>query len=160
MADLTSLPFFFTYRDNVYGHGFLADVATHGRLLAAKEAADAWWVYGVQPGDVAASGKTLSEAQAEFRKAFTAVLYDIANETKDFPEFKAHVESFVNEVNKPIAEAWDEAVRRVRESGMTAKTESPIEPAESPVTVQVVMKKFQKFTPADNVLDPEPALAA
>jgi len=159
MADLTSLPFLFTYRDCVFGRGFWAEVVTHGRILAAKED-DAWWLYGVQPGDVAACGKTAQEAQAEFRKAFTSVLYDIANDADNFDDFSAHVKRFVLETNEPIAAAWLDAVHKVRESRLAEKTECRVEAAESPVTVDVVMKKAHNFSPSDNILEPEPALAA
>ncbi len=50
-------PLFFTYRDRVFGKGFMADVISHGRVLAATEA-DEHWVYGVQPGSFAATGET------------------------------------------------------------------------------------------------------
>jgi hypothetical protein len=158
--ELTSLPFLFTFHDAVYGRGFLADVTAHGRILASKEGSKAWCVYGVQPGDVSAEGKNPTEAHAEFRKAVTAVLYDIAEEVADFPAFKAEVERFVLQANQPMDQAWHEAVRHVRALGLATKIGCRVESAESPVTVEVVMKEARNSTPAHNILEPEPAIAA
>ncbi len=160
MAELTtSLPFLFTYNDSVFGPGFLAEVTTHGRVLAAQDDG-VWSLYGVQPGDVSGDGKTASEAQAEFRKAFTAVLYDIAEDAPNFDAFKKAVQEFVLQANGPYLQEWREAVNRVRESKLAERTECRVESADSEVTVVVEMKQARNFSPADNVLDPEPALAA
>lgn len=70
-------PLLFTFRDKVSGNGFLANVVAHGRSLASQEK-DGWWIYGVEPGDLAAGGTTFAKAQCEFRKAFTTILFDIA----------------------------------------------------------------------------------
>ena len=53
-------PLFFTYRDRVFGKGFMADVISHGRVLAAMEA-DEHWIYGVQPGSFAATGEDAAD---------------------------------------------------------------------------------------------------
>ena len=34
---MNQLPLFFTYHDRVFGKGFIADVLSHGRVLAAVE---------------------------------------------------------------------------------------------------------------------------
>src|SRR5262245_28133848 len=132
MAEMKNLPFLFTYRDSVFGQGFWAEVVAHGRVLAAREG-DVWWLYGVQPGDVTAQGETPAEAQAEFRKEFTAVLYDIANEVKDFAEFKAHVEQFMQQPNEPVRDVWVRAVQQVRQSGLARTTTCRVESADTPV---------------------------
>ena len=90
-----------TDRDGVYGivrahvrarelgvHLILAEVRVRGRVLAVTEQ-DGAWMYGVSPGDLAASGATIAEAHAAFRRAFTAVLFDIAEDASSFEDFAA-----------------------------------------------------------------------
>jgi hypothetical protein len=52
------------------------------------------WMYGVRPGGLAAGGKDEGEAYLEFCQACRSVLYDIAEEASDFPDFKGRVERF------------------------------------------------------------------
>ena len=59
------LPLIFTYRDLVYGTGILAEVRVRGRVLAVTEQ-DGVWMYGVNPGGLAAPGATIPEAHAAF----------------------------------------------------------------------------------------------
>ena len=68
-------PILFTFIDKVSGNGFLAKVTVHGRALAADEG-DGWWMYGVEPGDLAEGGASFAEAQAKFRMTFSAILFD------------------------------------------------------------------------------------
>ncbi len=153
-------PLLFTFRDKVSGNGFLANVAVHGRGLAAEEG-DGWWMYGVQPGDLAAGGTTFMEAQCEFRKTFTTILFDIAEEAKDFKTFRAEVSRFFKGINHPTEEEWQAAVLEVRAGKITADAISeglPTKPADSPRYVEVKLLHF--FKPKDNILEPQMALAA
>jgi hypothetical protein len=157
---MTHYPLLFTFRDKVSGEGFLAGVTVHGRGLAVEEA-DGWWMYGVEPGDLAAGGATFTEAQREFRKTFTTILFDIAEDAKDFKTFKAEVSRFFKGVNHPTAQEWQAAVLEVRAGKITAEAISqglPTKPANSPRSVQV--KLLRAFTPKDNVLEPQMAVAA
>ena len=153
-------PILFTFVDKVSGNGFLAKVAAHGRALVAQEE-DGWWMYGVQPGDLAAGGTTFAEAHAEFRKTFRAILFDIAEEAKDIKSFRTEIGRFFRGVNHPTEEEWKAAVREVRAGKITADVLSvgfPTKPANSPRSIQVnVLKSFQ---PKDNVFDPQMAVAA
>ncbi len=157
---VSTLPFLFTYKDAVYGNGFLADVNAFGRVLARQED-DGWWFYGVTPGDLAASGASLVEAHAEFRKGFRAILFDIAEEVQSFEDFKSSVEAFFHQSNAVTLNEWDTAVEEVRRVGLDKKTDMLVRPANSKPVVEVAMKEQRDFTTADNILDePEPALAA
>ena len=50
-------PLLFTYRDTLFGTGLLLEVqVVNGRALCVKEAEDEYWVYGVNPGGMAAHG--------------------------------------------------------------------------------------------------------
>ena len=160
---LVNLPFLFAYQEAIYGDGFLAEVAIrHGRVLVKYEG-ERVCMYGVNPGDLAEGGKTLAEAHAEFRKSITAVLFDLALETNGFDEFRAAVESFVTTTNEPVLADWHEAVQDVRSLRIAERAEHdglPVLPAESAVSIVVTKKQQNRLTAADNILEPEPALAA
>lgn len=157
---MNQYPLLFTFQDKVSGEGFLAGVTVHGRGLAVEES-DGWWMYGVQPGDLSAGGATFMEAQREFRKAFTAILFDIAEDAKDIKTFRAEVGRFFKGINRPTEQEWQAAVLEVRAGKITAEALSkglPMKPANSPRSVQV--KLLRIFTPKDNVLEPQMAVAA
>ena len=156
------LPLIFTYRDLVYGAGILADVRVRGRVLAVTEP-DGVWMYGVNPGGLAASGATVPEAHAAFRRSFRAVLFDIAEDASGFDDFAEQARRFVNEAAAPVEVAWQEAVEAHRSSrfvlGIAARDMEKL-PAETPISVDIVLKTQADFTTALNELDQEPALAA
>ena len=106
-------PLFFTYRDHVFGNGFLAEVISHGRALLADEDGEIW-INGVEPGGLAATGTDPKAALDEFHGAFTAVLIDLATDARDFDAFQAAVKEFFQEVNDPTAADWTAAVEDVR----------------------------------------------
>ena len=153
-------PILFTFIDKVSGKGFLAKVSVDGRALAVEEVGG-WWMYGVQPGDLAAGGTTFAEAaQGEFRKTFRAILFEIAEESDDFKTFKAEVVRFSRNINVPTEEEWKAAVQEVRAGRPTADAIAllPTKPADSPRGFEV--KLLQAPKPQDNVLDPQMAVAA
>lgn len=156
------LPLIFTYRDLVCGSGILAEVRVRGRVLAVQER-DGAWMYGVNPGGLAASGATIPEAHGAFRRSFRAVLFDIAEDASSFDDFAVQTKQFVNEANAPVEVAWREAVEAHRASrfvlGTVARGMETL-PAETPISVDIVLKTQADFTTALNELDPEPALAA
>ncbi len=157
---MNQYPLLFTFQDKISGQGFLASVAVHGRGLAVEEA-NGWWMYGVEPGDLAAGGATFAEAQRELRKTFTTILFDIAEDAKDFKAFKVEVGRFFKGINRPTEKEWQAAVLEVRAGKITAEAISkdlPTKPANSPRSVQV--KLLRVFKPKDNVLEPQMAVAA
>lgn len=109
----TKLPLICTYRNNVAGNGFLAKVEMRGRLLAVVEEDGSFFVHAVRPAGWAEGGATLHEAFAVFRNAYTAILYDIADEAKNFAEFRDAVNALDAEA-KPLADSWREAVDSLR----------------------------------------------
>ena len=156
------LPLIFTYRDIVYGAGLLAEVRVRGRVLAVEEQQGAW-MYGVNPGDLAASGATIPEAHAAFRQSFTAVLFDIAEDASSFDDFAVQTRHFINQANAPVETAWREAVEAHRTHRFvlgTAARDMDELPAETPISIDIVKKTQADFTTALNELDQAPALAA
>lgn len=155
-------PLIFTYRDLVSGGGILAEVRVRGRALAVEEH-DGIWMYGVEPGDLAASGATIPEAHAAFRRSFTAVLFDIAEDASSFEDFAAQTRQFVNQANASVKAAWQEAVEAHRANRFvfgTAVQGMDELPADTPVAIDILKKTQADFTTAFNELDQEPALAA
>ena len=134
------IPLLFTYRDRVVGMGFNALVTSHGRVLASVEGDNDIWIYGVEPGALAAHGSDPKEALEEFRQGFTNVLRDYANESHSFEHFEAAVELFFSSVNKANEAEWRTAVEAVRAGRLTIPKMRQ-EPAESRRFVQVVNDK-------------------
>src|SRR5262245_44493397 len=116
---MTQYPLLFGRRDLVEGNGFVARVAVSGRALLVDEG-DECWIEGVNPGGFAASGKSPSEALAEFASAFRAVLFDIASDARSFKDFHDEVQRFFEETNAPALHDWEEAVKRVKTGQLDA----------------------------------------
>ncbi|HTG32522.1 MAG TPA: hypothetical protein VLB76_06285 [Thermoanaerobaculia bacterium] len=110
---MTNYPLLFGRREKVEGNGFIARVAVSGRVLLTDEDGE-FWVEGVNPGGLAATGNSASEALAQFCQDFLAVLFDIASEAEDFDHFRDQVGKFFSETSAPALEDWEEAVRQVR----------------------------------------------
>ena len=153
---MTAYPLLFTFVDKVEGHGFLADLRVHGRLLATQEA-DAWWMYGVNPGGVAADGDTYAAAYTAFRKALMEVLFDIATEARDFYAFRTVAKQFFDEVNEPNLADWERARADVKDGKVTIDG-LPRETAESPRRIEIFEKK--QFAAKNNTTDPHATVAA
>ena len=150
-------PLLFTYRDRVFGNGFVAEViATNGRALFVEEDGGCWF-YGVNPGGMAASGQSPDEAHAAFRTRFQAVLADFAAAASTFEEFRSEVERFFSETNEPTGREWEAAVDAVR-AGRVAAEGIPRKPAASPRSISVLTK--HGFSARDNEAQLERAIAA
>jgi len=154
---MTRYPLLFTFLDKVEGNGYLAEIAVHGRLLAVEEDDGTWWMYGVNPGGLAASADSRPGAYGEFRKTLLKVLFDIASEAKDFFAFRAGARKFFNEVNTPTLAEWQTAREQVRAGKITIEGMKR-EVAESPRRIEI--KKKQTFAAKDNAVDPQAAVAA
>ncbi len=152
---MTHYPLLFGFRDLIAGNGFVAGVDLSGRAVLVDEG-DGFWMYGVNPGGVAAGGGTPGEAQSEFRSAYRSVLFDLAAEAKDYDDFEREVNSFVTATNKPTETEWNEAVSEVRQGKVDADW-LPKGRAESRIGVQIVL--LDHPTPSANLLD-EAELAA
>jgi hypothetical protein len=153
---MTQYPLLFTFLDKVEGKEFLAEVAVHGRLLA-EEADGAWWMYGINPGALAATGKTCAEAYTEFRASLMKVLFDIAADEPDFYDFRARAKGFFEEDDKESVAEWESARERVRRGEITLEGLKR-EPA--PLPPRIDIKEKVTFNPQGNVIDPQVAVAA
>ena len=129
------IPLLFSFSDRVIGMGFTADVISYGRVLAVEENNEVW-IYGVEPGALAANGSDPKEALESFRLSFTNVLRDTAAESHTFEAFSRTVEAFFADVNDANATEWALAVEAVR-SGTIDVANVRREPAESRRFVQV-----------------------
>lgn len=117
---MTCYPLLFARHELIEGNGFVARVAVSGRALLTDEEGEVW-VEGINPGGFAASGKSPSEALAEFGTAFRAVLFDVAADAKSFEEFRAEVHRFFEETSVPALREWEEAVQQVRAGRLDAE---------------------------------------
>jgi len=152
-----ALPLVFSFRRTLFGTGFVVEVkANHGRALCVHED-DGVWLYGVNPGGMAARGDDEAEARAEFARTFTGVLKQLAQETKSFDEFRDLVRRFFDETNVGFEPDWVEAVRRVREDGVKAEG-LPQLSADAPRNISIEIKAAYSATDNDSEL--ESALAA
>ena len=134
---MNGIPLLFTFRDRIVGMGFNAVVTSYGRVLGVVEGDRDIWIYGVEPGALAASGTDPKEALEEFRQTFTKVLRDFAAEAHSFAEFEEATQRFFAGVNVPNEQAWLLAVDAVR-AGTLVLDKMPQEPAESRRFVQVI----------------------
>ena len=164
MAEMVAVkdhPILITLQDAVAGNGFLARITLFGRTLMRQEDGK-WWMYGVQPAAIAASGDSIAEAFLNFKNSYQAILFDIAQDSQDFSTFKVEVERFFNEADADNEDerTWYQSLNTIRTnncltpdefSGLPRKT---AESAPSKLTVdRVDAKEKTKFTPKDNVAD-------
>lgn len=153
---MKNYPLLIDFQWTLFGRGFVAEVSAHSRVLAVQESVNKWWFYGVNPGAVAASGNSLGDADADFREALQAILIQFASEALSFDAFRDEFERFFRATNKPTEAEWTEAVRATHEEleGL------PVKPAEVPPSVTVTARQaFETFTPTDNIMRTDTALA-
>lgn len=153
---MTHYPLLVTFLDKIEGDGYLVDIRVHGRLLAVEDD-DAWWMYGVNPGGLAASGKSRAEAYSEFRKTLMKVLFDLASDATDFYAFRKAATQFFDETNEPTLKEWEAAREQVRAGKITIEG-MPRETAEPPRRIEIRQK--QTFAAKDNATDPQAVVAA
>jgi hypothetical protein len=153
----TKLPFLFTYRDTLFGNGFVVEVqATNGRALCIYER-DGCWMYGINPGGLSAMGEDPDTAHAAFRRTFSNILVDLAIESQSFDAFEQAVNTFFNETNSGYEPEWLDAVQAVRNDKVHLEG-IPKVPANSPRFIHVAMK--QAVSAEDNRASFQPQLAA
>jgi predicted RNase H-like HicB family nuclease len=166
MLEVTEHPIMITLQDAITGDGFIARVTLCGRTLMRKEQDDKWWMYGVQPAGIAASGANVDEAFLRFRNRYKEILSDIALDSKgDFAAFKNEVERFYNEpdADDSDARAWEQALKAIRSEGSELPGEFSHLQRQSPEAkpcnikverADVVAKtKAAPFKSSDNVTD-------
>lgn len=156
----TRYPLLFSYRDTLFGTGLVLEVqVTNGRALCVKEAEDEYWIYGINPGGMAAHGATPDEAHTAFRRAFSHILIDLANEAETFDHFQTAVEKFFNDTNPGYEGEWQQAILAVRRGDVTLDG-VPMVPANSPRSIRVTIKQVEQVTPQDNSAQLQYLLAA
>ena len=153
---MVQYPLLFTFLDKVEGKEYLADVKVYGRLLAEQDG-ETWWMYGVNPGGLAASGKTRTEAYIEFRANLMKVLFDLATEAPHSFAFRTAAKQFFDEVDPETVAEWDAAREQVRRGNVNLEGIKR-ETAEAPRRIEISEK--QTFHPQGNVVDPQLAVAA
>src|SRR5687768_9885019 len=107
-------PIFYGLRRAIAGAGFLAGVDIKGRALLEYEDG-AWWVVGVQPAGIVASGATTADASAAFKDAVTAVLFDSAALTDSFDKFAEDVQQLGEQKNAAADVRWKAARKAVQD---------------------------------------------
>jgi hypothetical protein len=114
--DLKEHPLIVTLQDSVTGNGFVARITLSGRALMRAEDDGKWWMYGVRPAGIAASGGNIEDAFLRFRGRYKDILFDIAQESASFEDFETEVERFFNEADADNEDEhlWDAAFTAVR----------------------------------------------
>lgn len=156
---MANYPLMFTFRDAVSGNGFLAGVTLSGRALMVKEGEQDWCIYGVRPAGIAETGVTPQEAYLRFRNRYKDVLFDIAEESRDYETFRRETERFYYEPSADEEQRWEEAVEALRCGKVVPEeqffSDLPKEsPEKRPSYVAVArLDEAQRFQASDNISD-------
>jgi hypothetical protein len=153
-------PLLFGFRDLVAGKGFLAGVSINGRALLLHDPEDGYWMYGVNPGGLAAGGADVGEAQHAFRETYRTILFDIAMDAEDFEAFRLEVSRFFEESNEELVSEWRAAVEEVRSGEVKADWLPQADAKKARLSVEVSLLAADQLKPSLNEPDEEPALAA
>jgi hypothetical protein len=137
-----NIPLLFTFSDRIVGLGFSAIVTSYGRVLGDESEGEVW-IYGVEPGAIAASGSDPKEALEAFRQTFADVLRDFAVESRTFAEFDEAIRQFFGSVNEANERDWQAAVAAVRAGEIQIPTMRQ-EPAESRRFIEVREERAQQ----------------
>ncbi len=149
-------PLVLTFKEIVYGKGFLADVKIRGRALAVRESDGAWVLNGVEPGGLAEGGRSLNDAYYSFRQTLKEIIFDISYEAPNFDAFKTQVERFVGDVNRPADQEWWKCVESIRRGELEAPDPNMREEnAETKAGAEVleIDPAVKRYEPSFNELD-------
>lgn len=150
-------PLLFGYHDLVAGEHFVAGVSINGRGLLVQEE-EGWWLYGVNPGVLAASGDSREEAILNFRQTWRAILYDLAGDGGDFATFQREVEEVFRQTNRPNEELWQTAAEEISAGRPDAHWLPTRKASEQPLRVAV--DEVSGAGPRANQLDDTTVAAA
>jgi hypothetical protein len=148
LTDLMNYQLFLTYQSTIIGKGFIADVSAMGRFTATFET-EGVWLFGVNPGAIAADGPNLEDAHQAMRESLHLVLIDFAQEADDFKAFKVRVQKFFEETDAESVTEWEQAVQAVRAS-QGQPFELPHRDAKTKTFVVIEQKQTEELTPAMN----------
>jgi hypothetical protein len=98
----------------VAGNGFVARVLIRGRCILEETGDDFFSVMGVNPGAVAGDGSTTGEAHHDFLDSLRLAVFSLAEDARDFQEFKSLIEDFFSATNRRNEDLWKAAVSEVR----------------------------------------------
>ncbi|HXY78881.1 MAG TPA: hypothetical protein VEH47_08710 [Candidatus Acidoferrales bacterium] len=155
-------PIIITLQDSISGNGFLARITMSGRALMRQEDGK-WWMYGVRPAAIAASGDNIDEAFRHYCAAYWEILADVAHESTSFPNFKSTVKRFFEEsdADNEDERLWEAALAAIR--GASCEPPAPFSklprrsPEQSPSFIRIERVDSQatdtRLTPSENVPD-------
>jgi hypothetical protein len=152
----TKLAICCTYRDIISGNGYLAKVEVCGRILAVVDEDGEVWIHGVQPSGLAEGGATLLEAHANFRQAYTAMLFDVATTATSYANFEGSVKGLM-QPSSALDKSWEDAARNL-DKEIAAELGLPITKANNhqPSVTVTEIKLPEEISPALNTLDEAP----
>ena len=133
MQETLAYPLMFTFRDTIYGNGYLAKVTLSGRALTVRDDGE-WWMYGVCPSGMAANGETPQSAFSLFRERYEQVLFDFALDADGFSDFRTHVNKFFHENPRDLEDVarWETSFRLIREGQVEPEAPFSTLPHEKP----------------------------
>ena len=107
------LPLYFDFTVQITGPAFRADVRIRGRATCVAEFGETW-IYGVNPGSLAASGRDIHGAFAAFKEGIAESLCDLAEESGAFRVFRSAVRRFAASTNRASVREWEQAREAIR----------------------------------------------
>lgn len=154
-----AIPLLLNFREVLFGNGIVLEVhAVNGRALCVEEP-DGYWIYGVNPGGMAAVGSDPVSARREFRQTFSGILREIATEASSFDEFADSVRAFFNDTNLGYEQDWRAAVEMVRQRELEVPGLKK-SPADAKLHIAVNIKSLSEIQAADNEADLQLDVAA
>ncbi len=156
---MSDYPVMFTLRDAVSGNGYLAGVTVSGRATVRLKEDGKWWMHGVRPSGISAPGSTPEEAFLRFRETYKYVLFDLAQESETYEDFRSAVEALYIQRNEVEEECWESAFKAMRTGGVPTDGYFATLPKQAPetrptqYTVERLDQPDSKFKPTDNVPD-------
>jgi len=156
---MSDFPVMFTLRDAVSGNGYLAGVTVTGRATMRQEEDGKWWMHGVRPSGISSPGSTPEEAFLRFRESYKYVLFDLAQDSKTYEDFRSAVEALYLQRNEIEEACWETAFQGIRAGAVVTNEYFSNLPKQAPesrptqYTVERLDKPESKFKPTDNVPD-------
>lgn len=152
---MKQVPLFLKFQETMIGNGFAVGITFDARVLVER-GDDATWIYGVNPGAIAASGPDLTGALYDFRRRLRMYLFEVALDYPTFEEFKTEVLRFFEQADSE--EEWEEARVAVRQGvepldgqGLTRETnerQPHVEVTELRLEPQSNLQPEQELPPA------------
>jgi hypothetical protein len=160
---LNEHPIIITLQDGISGNGFSARITMSGRTLMRQEDDGRWWMYGVRPAGIAASGENIDEAFLRFRTRYKEILMDIAQESQTFESFKDELTRFFeeNDADNEDERTWESSLSAIRKDSCNPPAPFSNLPRQSPESSPSFMKvervdtlaKDKRLMPSDNIVE-------